>query len=175
MQWQAGVFLFTQNYEQDAINSYSAGLISQFIDFGLDQHLPKSALDDVGLGLFGQATMTFRERLDVTLGARFDQEWKDADLQSFFDPALPFLPASVVTAEKNFGNVSPQAAVAFHAAAEPDDLRDVQPGLQGRRLQPVIARRCRGLRRGAYLERRGRMEVDLGRWPCDRECRRLLC
>ena len=114
MHWQAGVFLFTQNYEQDAINSYSAGLISPFIDFGLDQHLPKSALDDVGLGLFGQATMTFRERLDVTLGARFDQEWKDADLQSFFDPPLPFLPSSVVAAEKNFNDVSPQAAVAFH-------------------------------------------------------------
>ena len=113
MQWQAGVFLFTQNYEQDAINSYSPGLISQDITVGLDQHLPKSALDDVGLGLFGQATMTFRERLDVTLGARFDQEWKDADLQSFFAPPLPFLPASVVTAEKNFSNVSPQAAVAF--------------------------------------------------------------
>jgi iron complex outermembrane receptor protein len=114
MQWQTGVFLFTQNYEQDAINSYAPALLSEFIDFGLDQHLPQSTLDDVGLGLFGQATMTFRRRLDVTFGARFDQEWKDATLRSFFDQPVPFLPSSVVTADETFKNVSPQAAVAFH-------------------------------------------------------------
>ena len=114
MQWQTGVVLFTQNYEQDAINSYSPGLISPSLDFSLDQHIPQSALDDVGLGLFGQATMTFRQRLDVTFGARFDQEWKDATLRSFFDQPVPFLPSSVVTADESFSNVSPQAAVAFH-------------------------------------------------------------
>ena len=114
MQWQTGVVLFTQNYEQDAINSYSPGLISPSLDFSLDQHIPQSALDDVGLGLFGQAMMTFRQRLDVTFGARFDQEWKDATLRSFFDQPVPFLPSSVVTADESFSNVSPQAAVAFH-------------------------------------------------------------
>jgi iron complex outermembrane receptor protein len=112
--WQTGIFLFTQNYEQDAINSYSPGLISPFIDFGLDQHSPQSDLDDVGLGLFGQATFTYRSRLDLTVGARFDQEWKDAQLRSFFDQEVPFLPSAVTTADRSFSNVSPQAAVAFH-------------------------------------------------------------
>jgi iron complex outermembrane receptor protein len=118
MQWQTGLFLFTQGYEQDAVNSYAPALISPFIDFGLDQHIPQSALDDVGLGLFGQATLTFKSRLDVNLGARFDREWKDATLNTFFSPAVPGLPSNVVDAEETFGNVSPQLGVAFRVRPE---------------------------------------------------------
>jgi iron complex outermembrane receptor protein len=114
MHWQTGLLAFTQAYEQQAINSYAPFLISPQIDFGLDQHIPESGLDDIGLGLFGQATFTYRTKLDVTLGARFDQEWKDATLRTFFSPAIPGLPATVVEAEETFNNVSPQAAVAYH-------------------------------------------------------------
>jgi iron complex outermembrane receptor protein len=118
MHWQTGFFAFTQAYEQDAINSYAPFLISPFIDFGLDQHLPEAALDDVGVGLFGQATLTYRTRLAVTVGARFDQEWKDATLRTFFSPAVPGLPATLLDAEESFSNVSPQAAVAFHVTPD---------------------------------------------------------
>jgi iron complex outermembrane receptor protein len=113
MHWQAGLFLFTQNYEQDAINSYAPSLISPFIPFGLDQHIPQSVLDDAGVGVFGQATLTFQDRLDVSLGARADQEWKDATLNTFFSQSVPGLPSNLVEAERSFTNVSPQAGVAF--------------------------------------------------------------
>jgi iron complex outermembrane receptor protein len=114
MHWQSGVFFFTQNYDQDALNSYGAGVLDPSLPLSLDQHRPQAALDDVGLGVFGQATLTFRSTLDIILGARVDQEWKDADLKTFFDQPIPFLPSTAVTTDESFGNVSPQAAIAYH-------------------------------------------------------------
>jgi iron complex outermembrane receptor protein len=113
LSWQSGLFLFTQSYEQDAINSYAPGL---FGPFPVTQHTPRSALDDFGLGLFGQATLTFNDRLDVAAGARFDYEDKSALLESFFD--VPGFPAATVDAEERFSNVSPQVSVALRA--DPD-------------------------------------------------------
>ena len=55
LRWQAGVFFFTQGYEQDAVNSFSPFLVAPF---PVSQHSPRSALDDNGVGLFGQATVT---------------------------------------------------------------------------------------------------------------------
>ena len=113
LQWQAGVFAFTQNYEQDAINSYSPFV---FAPFAVSQHTPLSKLDDFGLGLFGQGTFTFSERLDLTAGARFDYEDKSAKLEDFFDPAI--LPGTLVDEDKSFSNISPQMAFAYRV--QPD-------------------------------------------------------
>ena len=108
MRWQAGVFFFTQDYRQDAINSYSPFLVAPF---PVSQHSPRSALDDAGVGLFGQATITLHERLDLSAGARFDHESKEATLETFFDPAVA--PPTRVEAEKGYSNVSPQLAAAW--------------------------------------------------------------
>ena len=79
------MFLFTQAYEQDAINSYAPFL---FAPFPVSQHTPLSELDDFGLGVFGQGTVTFNDRLDLTAGARLDYEDKSASLETFYDPAI---------------------------------------------------------------------------------------
>ena len=50
-----GVFLFTQSYEQDAINSFSPFVVAPL---AVSQHSPRAAPDDFGLGLFGQGTVT---------------------------------------------------------------------------------------------------------------------
>jgi iron complex outermembrane receptor protein len=136
MHWQAGVFVFTQGYEQDAINSYSPFLISPLIDIGLDQHIPQSALDDVGLGLFGQTTWTYRSRLDLTAGARFDQEWKDATLRTFFAPDVPGLPSTLVDTDETFNNVSPHAAVAFRVTPERMVYANVSQGFKAGGFNP---------------------------------------
>jgi iron complex outermembrane receptor protein len=108
LRWQGGVFFFTQNFEQDAVNSLAAGV---FAPFPLDMHTPKADLDDAGVGLFGQATMTFADRVDVTGGLRFDYESKKGHLETFFDPAIA---APVVTDEqKSFNRASPQVSLAF--------------------------------------------------------------
>lgn len=111
--WQGGVFLFTQNYDQDAVNNFSAGLISQFLPFPISQHSPQAALDDTGVGVYGQGTFAFRDRVDVMLGARVDRENRKAALNTFFAPAVA--PPTAVNTEKSFSNVSPQAAISFRA------------------------------------------------------------
>jgi iron complex outermembrane recepter protein len=108
LRWQSGVFLFTQNYEQDAINSYSPFLVAPF---PVSQHTPRSALDDFGLGIFGQGTVTLGTDLDLAASARFDYENKNALLETFFDPAIA--PPNRVDAEESFSNVSPQFSMQY--------------------------------------------------------------
>ena len=111
IRWQGGLFLFTQNYEQDAVNRLAPRALSPLIPFPIQQHSPQSALDDAGFGLYGQVTATFDQRIDVTAGARFDHESKEAVLNTFFEPALA--PAVEVQADEGFSNISPQFSVAF--------------------------------------------------------------
>jgi iron complex outermembrane recepter protein len=114
MRWQAGVFVFTQNYDQDAVNNFSPFVLSPFLNFPVAQHSPVSALDDRGLGVYGQGTWTFSNKLDLTVGARADREHKEASLNTFFAPAIA--PATVVDAQKDFSDVSPQFAAAYRVA-----------------------------------------------------------
>ncbi len=109
LRWQAGVFLFTQNYDQVAVNNFSPFATLQGISFS--QHSPDAALDDRGVGVYGQGTLTFSKDLDVVIGVRGDREHKQANLNSFFVPAIA--PPLVVNAERDFSDVSPQFAVAY--------------------------------------------------------------
>ena len=118
LKWQAGIFLFSQNYDQDAVNSFSPFVLSPFIPVKVDQHSPQASLDDHGVGIYGNGTIALHESLDVTFGARFDHENRKADLNTFYSPAIA--PATVVNTEKAFSNVSPQASVSYHV--HPDAL-----------------------------------------------------
>jgi len=118
LKWQAGVFLFTQHYDQDAVNMFQPFVLSPFIPVPVDQHSPLAALDDAGVGVYGHGTIAFTDRLDATVGARFDHENRKASLQTSFDP--PIAPPVSVDAEKGFSNVSPQAALSFKV--RPDDI-----------------------------------------------------
>jgi iron complex outermembrane receptor protein len=124
LKWQAGLFLFTQNYDQDAVNTYAPFLLSPFLSFPVSEHSPQSALDDVGVGVYGQGTFTFDENLDVTVGARVDRESKEAVLNTFFSPQIA--QPTVVNAERSFSNVSPQVAVAYRF--EPGRMAYVSAG-----------------------------------------------
>jgi iron complex outermembrane receptor protein len=113
--WQAGVFGFTQRYEQDAINTYSPFVLSEFLAFPVMEHTPKGTIKDSGLAAFGHTTLTFNDRVDLTLGARADRERKTADLRSFFDPMIA--PDNLVNAERSWTNVSPSVALAYRLGA----------------------------------------------------------
>jgi len=120
LKWQGGVFVFTQNYDQDAVNNFAPFVLSPFIPFAVAQHSPEAALDDTGVGVYGNGTIAFTDKADVTLGARFDRENRKADLSTFFvAPAIIGLPVNVNT-EKSFSNVSPQ--VAFSYRVQPDAM-----------------------------------------------------
>ena len=135
LRWQTGLFVFTQNYEQDAINTFAPFLLSRSIGFPVSQHSPQSALDDVGVGVYGQGTVTFRERLDVTVGARVDHEAKTAALDTFFSPQIA--PATVVAAERSFSNVSPQLAMAYRFQAKRMAYASVGSGFKAGGFNPA--------------------------------------
>ena len=118
MKWQAGVSVFTQNYEQDAVNSYAPFVLSPFVQIPVEQTTPRASLDDRGVGVFGEATFSFAERIDATVGLRGDFEHKEAALDTFFMPVIA--PPTVVMAKETFGDVSPQFTVAFHST--PDSM-----------------------------------------------------
>jgi iron complex outermembrane recepter protein len=115
LRWQSGVFLFSQNYDQNAVNSYAPFVVAPI---ALDQTSPLASLDDFGLGFYGQGTLAFSERLDVTAGARVDYENKSANLASFYSPAIA--PATLVDTEDSFSNVSPQISAAYRV--QPDKM-----------------------------------------------------
>jgi iron complex outermembrane receptor protein len=109
--WQAGVFLFTQSYQQDAVNTLGPGVFSPLVLMPVAQYSPVAELDDVGVGVYGQGTLKLNDRLDIIAGARIDYEKKDADLKTFFDPAL--VPPTVLVDDDSFAAFSPQVSVRY--------------------------------------------------------------
>ena len=114
--WQAGLFLFSQNYTQDAVNMYSPFVLSQFVSFAVDQHSPQAALDDHGVGVYGRGTLTFSKKLDAAIGLRADHENKAANLNTFYSP--PIAPPATVDAERSFNDVSPEFTVSYHVKSD---------------------------------------------------------
>jgi iron complex outermembrane recepter protein len=109
--WQAGALYFSQAYEQEAVNSLAPFVASPLLGIPVQQTSPRAALDDSGVGVYGQGTFTFHDALDFTVGARVDHERKTALLETFFTPMIA--PPSVVDADADYTNVSPQVAVAY--------------------------------------------------------------
>jgi iron complex outermembrane receptor protein len=111
MRWQAGVFFFTQDYDQLAVNSVAPFVLSPFVGVPVEWTTPDATLNDNGFGFFGQGTFAIGSRFEATAGVRFDQENKEADILTSFDPAIG--PPSHVVDDRDFSAVSPQFAAAF--------------------------------------------------------------
>lgn len=133
--WQAGAFLFTQNYDQLAVNSFSPFVISEFVNFPVDQTSPEADLDDVGVSLYGLGTVTFGERFDLSAGARFDRENKQALLRSSFSPEIA--PAAIVEDEETFTNVSPQFAATYRFRPDRSVYANVARGFKAGGYNPA--------------------------------------
>ncbi len=73
--------------------------------------------------------------MDLTAGARFDHETKDAQLSTFYTPAIA--PPTQVSAEKSFSNVSPQVAVAFRPGADRTLYASVSRGFKAGGFNPA--------------------------------------
>lgn len=110
LSWQTGVFLFTQRYDQTAVNNFAPFVASQFINFPVRQ-TSTADLDDVGVSLYGQATTTLHGRFDLAAGARFDHENKKALLNGSYAPLIAA--PTIVDAEESFSNVSPQFSATY--------------------------------------------------------------
>ena len=116
LKWQGGVTFFKQNYDQLAVNNLAAFVLSPQIPFPVGQTSPQAAIDNTGIGIFGQGTLTFNDKTNLTLGLRFDHETSDAELKTFFAPAIA--PANNVTADDSFSDVSPQLAFGYRVTPD---------------------------------------------------------
>jgi iron complex outermembrane receptor protein len=112
LSWQTGLFLFTQAYEQEAVNRLAPFVLDPRINFAVAQHSPQSALDDYGVGGYGRGTFTFGESLEAIIGLRADYENKQGTLNTFYNPAIA--PPVSVQVEDSFSDVSPQFTIAYH-------------------------------------------------------------
>jgi iron complex outermembrane receptor protein len=114
--WQTGATVFTQSYDQEAINSYAPFVLSPFVGFPVTQLTPSAALDDVGFGFYGQATIAFGMRFDTQVGLRADFEQKEAFLETSYDPTIA--PPTIVDDDESYSNVAPQFTVSYHVAPD---------------------------------------------------------
>jgi iron complex outermembrane receptor protein len=135
MKWQAGIEYFNQAYEQDAVNTLSAFVLSPMIPFPVAMHSPQAEIDNAGIGLFGRGTFTFNDRIDVTAGLRFDHESSDAVLRTFFEPALPG--ENTVAEEQSFSDVSPQFAVGYRVDDRANVYASVARGYKAGGFNPA--------------------------------------
>ena len=134
LKWQAGLFLFSQNYEQRAINTF-APFVLPGLNFGATQS-SDADLDDTGVGLYGNGTLSF-DRVDVTLGARFDRENRKGVLTSTLAaPNIGAFPVTV-TVEESFANVSPQAAASFKVTPDAMAYVSVTGGFKAGGFNPA--------------------------------------
>ena len=133
--WQAGAFVFTQNYDQRAINSFSPFVLSPDLPIAVNQTSPDADLEDFGLSLYGLGTVTFNDRFDVSVGGRFDHENKQALLHSSFAPQIA--PPTTVDAEESFTNVSPQFAAAYRIRPDRSLYANVARGFKAGGFNPA--------------------------------------
>ena len=118
LKWQTGVFAFTQDYKQEAFNNLSSEFAGLGPGFQLTQQ-QYAHLQDVGVGVYGETTLTAWDKLDLTLGARYDWEQKKANLQTTTDVLLPLLYggglfSSPASGERDYSEFSPHAGLDYH-------------------------------------------------------------
>jgi len=113
LRWQAGLFLFDQDYDQRAWNNLSP-FVAQ-TPFALRDQADAN-LRDTGAGVFGQGVFNLGRDWNLTLGLRFDREHKDADLRTYLIPAVA--PGSAVKASRSFSAWSPRFAISRKLATD---------------------------------------------------------
>lgn len=119
LQWQAGAFFFTQDYDQDAYNFFPNPVFVRYpVGTPPFRSYTQAKLEDSGVGVFGQVTFRVQE-LALTAGLRADFENKEAHLRTFTVPAG----LGAVTSENlsdDFEEVSPHVSASYQLA--PDQL-----------------------------------------------------
>jgi iron complex outermembrane recepter protein len=124
LDWQAGIIIFNQDYQQDALNNFSSPY-SYFSN-------PSSNLSDSGMGIYGQTKVTIRKKLSITAGLRFDYEDKNAELKSSS--------ASSTSPGDSFSEVSPQFGAAYQFTQNQMSYASVSRGYKAGGFNPAPAK-----------------------------------
>jgi iron complex outermembrane recepter protein len=125
LHWQAGIFVFNQNYQQH----YTNDIFNLF--YGRIVSTSSADLDDSGVGVYGQTKFTAWKKLDIAAGLRFDYENKDASL----GPSSK----SFTSFSDNFSEVSPQFSIAYRSTPNQMSYASVSRGYKAGGFNPPPA------------------------------------
>ena len=132
LRWQAGISFFSQGYNQDAANTINPPF-SQ-IPVALVSST-ESDLDDIGLGAYGQLTLSAWEKLDFSAGIHGDYENKSADLRTSYSP--PVAPVNALSPSRDFCEASPQFGLVWHVTPDASAYATVGRGYKAGGFNPV--------------------------------------
>jgi iron complex outermembrane receptor protein len=118
--WTAGTYMFTQRSPVKQATRFGEDAAL----FGLDDKnfslINTSTGKGSGIAFFGQGTYTFVDKLDVTLGLRYDYEHKEQSVKGEYqhdpDPNPMFETQPDTTGKANFHAFSPKVSVAYHVS-----------------------------------------------------------
>jgi iron complex outermembrane receptor protein len=104
LSWQAGLMLFHNDYRQNIQNSFPAIPIPY-------PRSTQTELTQLGIGSYTQGTLTWKERLSLTAGLRWDHEKKEVNSQT---SVISFVsPARQLKANQSFSQATPQMAITY--------------------------------------------------------------
>ena len=132
MKWQTGVFVFTQQYEQNAVNTFFPPFAGPII---FSEQAPNAKLDDVGIGAYAQTTFTAWDKLDLLLGVRGDYEDKTANLDTSFTPVIA--PATALNPHADFAAISPQFGLDYRPTLNQMVYATVTRGYKAGGFNPI--------------------------------------
>jgi len=112
MSWQLGVSGFYSDSQLSAANEIRPGFVPPAPSAGIDRSV--GDFEDLAFAVYGQSTLTFDERVDLTLGLRYDVESKEADLTQTFEAGGMVFPVGSGSFDETFDEVLPSVSAAYH-------------------------------------------------------------
>lgn len=115
LRWLVGASGFYSDSEVSAANDFRPGGAGIFFPptmVGVDTN--SGEFEDLGLGVFGQATLTIDESVELTGGLRFDYEDKEADLRHTFETGGFTVLDEESSFDESFQGLLPKVSIAYH-------------------------------------------------------------
>ncbi len=112
VRWVVGSLFFLSDYNQNKFYNYRPDA-AQFgiVPFPFKQ-FNQGNLNDWSGSVYGQGTLVLWDKLELTAGARYDHEHREARLFRFASP--PEIPSTDLHASNDFDKVSPRVELAYH-------------------------------------------------------------
>ncbi len=112
--WVGGIFFFDSSDRSRVVNDIRAGAVGPPPGAPFPfQQFQDSDLHDLGVAVYGQGTLTLWDKLDLTVGLRYDYERSRANLTSA--NSTPLIPGGApVNDTRDFYRLSPKFGAGYH-------------------------------------------------------------
>jgi iron complex outermembrane receptor protein len=112
--WIAGATFFSSDSDESAANEFrpgGAGIL--FPPAMVGTNTDRGDFDDSGVSVFGHATLTIDDRIELGAGLRYDYEDKDADILNTFMSGGLTLVSTRTTDDESFDEWTPSFSAAY--------------------------------------------------------------